>query len=164
MNKKGDVMDIAYAMVFIFIGAVVFFISTFSYDKFADQALNTSVINSSNVTKTSIEQGRENTEKFDYIIFVLLIAFVLAIIITGWLVGGNPIFAFIYFIVLVILVAVSAIFSFTWNKLTTTALYGTLVADKFPAIDFILSNFPVFIAVIGFIGLMVMFAKPALQQ
>jgi len=46
MNKKGDVMDIAYAMVFIFIGAVVFFISTFSYDKFADQALNTSVINS----------------------------------------------------------------------------------------------------------------------
>jgi len=94
----------------------------------------------------------------------LLIAFVLAIIITGWLVGGNPIFAFIYFIVLVILVAVSAIFSFTWNKLTTTALFGTLVADKFPAIDFILSNFPVFIAIIGFIGLMVMFAKPALQQ
>ena len=158
-KKRGSIQDVGLAMIFIFVAAIMFFVSTYGYQTYVDKAINTTAINSSNVTVTVMQESRELTERFDYVIFMLLIGFSLGIIITGWLVGGHPLFTIVYFLVLVVLVAVSAILSFVWNKVSTQAIFGNLVNDTFPITDFILANFPTYIAIIGFIGMFALFAK-----
>ena len=162
-KKRGNIQDIGLAMVFIFSAVILFFVVTHGYSSFVDKAVNNTVINSSNATVTSFQETKELTSRLDYVVFALLMGFTLAIIITGYLVGGNPIFAFVYFIGIVLLVITSAIFSYVWNIISTKPIFGTLAADKFPISDFILGNFPLYIAIIGFIGMMVMFAKPREQ-
>ncbi len=148
-----------FAMVILFIAAIVFVTIKYSYVRFVDQATNITSFNSSLDAVEALDATADLTDRFDYVVFVLLVGLSLAIIITGYLVPAHPIFAFIYFIALVILVAVSAIFSFAWETFSTKAIFVSTV-DQLPIIDLIMTNFPVYITIIGFIGMMVMFAKP----
>ena|SRR3990167_2612922 len=159
MSKKGTVQDVAVATVMFFAVVILFFVVTYSYGAFVDKAINNTNINSSDTSVQAFQDSKTLTERLDYVAVVLLFGLTLAIIITGWFVGGNQLFAFIYFIVLVILIAVSAVFSYVWNQVSTKAMFAVTLT-KFPVSDFILQNFPMFITVIGFIGMMVMFAKP----
>ena len=162
MNKRGTLADVGLAMIFVFAAAVIFFTTTYVFNEFEADWSNNTLVNSSSAAVSTVSDVKDlaNT-RLDYVVFVILIGLTLAIIVTGWLVGGNPIFAWIYFIVLVIFVAVSSVLSYTWNELSNKAIFGTLAADSFPITDFILQNFPSIMAVIGFIGMIVMFAKPS---
>ncbi len=162
-SRKGSIQDVGLAMVILFVMGVMFLTVKYSYVLFVDQATNITSFNSSLAAVEALDATADLTDRFDYVGFVLLIGLTLAIIITGWLVGGHPIFAFIYFIALVILVAVSAIFSFAWEQITDKAIFTDTVA-KLPIIDLILTNFPIYITIIGFIGMMVMFAKPRPEE
>ena len=162
-NRKGTVQDVGVAMVYFFVAVIVFFVVTYSYGEFVDRAVNNTVINSSAASVTAFQNSKTLTERLDYVSLVLLIGFILAIIITGWFVGGNQLFAFIYFIVLILLIVTSAILSYVWNQVSTKAMFEATLT-KFPIADYILSNFPIFITLIGFIGMLVMFAKPYLQD
>ena len=160
MNKKASIQDLMLTMVIIFFAAILFFTTTHMYIKFVDKAVNTTAINSSQAAVDSFNKTKDLTSRLDYVIFALLMGMTLGIVITAWLVKAHPIFTFIWFIAMVVLVALSAIFSFVWEKISTKPIFGNLVTETFPITDFILTNFPVYITIVGFVGMMVMFAKP----
>lgn len=162
MNRKGTVQDVGVAMVFFFIAVIIFFIVTYSYGEVVDRLVNNTQINSSAAAVQAFQESKALTERLDYVSVVLLFGLILAIIITGWFVGGNQLFAFIYFLVLVILIMASAILSFVWHQVSTKGMFA-LTLTKFPISNFLLDNFPMVITIIGFIGMMVMFAKPYFQ-
>lgn len=91
--------------------------------------------------------------------FSIFIGLILAFIITAYFIGGNPIFMFIFFIVIVIVVSISAIFSNTWEDITTMSIFGTTLSN-FPITAHIITNLPYYMAIIGFIGIVMMFIRP----
>lgn len=159
MNRKATVQDVGVAMIFFFVAVILFFVTTYTYDTFVDKIRLTPGVNSSQVTIDAFEDSRDLTNRLDYVAVVLLFGLTLAIIITGWFVAGNQLFAFVYLLVLVILIIVSAMLSYVWSIISANSNFVTTLT-KFPISDYILQNFPIFITVIGFLGMMVMFAKP----
>ena len=51
------------------------------------------------------------------------------------------------------------IFSNVWDTVTQSSIFGTTVAN-FPITNNIMGNLPLYLGIIGIIGLVVMFAKP----
>jgi len=161
--KKANIQNIAMTMIILFAASVIFVAVKYSYGTFVDIATNNTQFNSSPAAVSALDTTKDLTNRYDYVLFVLLIGFTLAIIVSGWFASGHPIFAFAYFIALVILVVVSAIFSFVWERVSTTAIFVPTV-EQFPIMDLILTHFPTYIAIIGFIGMLVLFAKPSFTQ
>ena len=70
---------------------------------------------------------------------------------------------FIYFIVIAITVVISAIFANIWVNVSQSATFGATI-NSFPIMNNILTRLPVLMAVIGFVGIVVMFAKPYISN
>lgn len=160
MNKRSNMLDVGLMLIFLFGAVVVFILGNYTITTFTEKWQNNSMVNSSQASVTALQDVQNLADtRFDYMGFMVLIGMTLAIIITGWFVGGNPIFSFIYFIVLVIFTVLAAIFSFTYNKIAETTVLQDAVSHL-PIMDFLMSNLPVYTAIVGFIGMVVMFAKP----
>lgn len=155
--------DVLLMGVMLFALGLGFFIFHYAMNNTVDSMLATSVINSSNATVTSLEGTAALTNRLDYVIFGVFIGFLLGIIITGWFIGGHPIYMFIYFLVVMMAVVVSTVLSNVWEEVTAMTIFGTTIAS-FPITNNLLTNGPVYLAIVGIIGMIVMFGKPFLQQ
>ena len=160
MNKKASVQDVGWAMIFFFVAVVMFLVVTYGFNQVVDKMKITPQINSSLVTVNALDDSADLTYRYDYVSIAILLGFTIAIIITGWLVPVSSIFMWLYFIFLAVLVMASAIFSYVWNKIYTTTVLAATIDSHFPIANHILSNFPIYITIIGFLGMIVMFAKP----
>lgn len=100
-------------------------------------------------------------ESFDYIVFALFIGYTLSVLITGWLIGGHPVFVFAYFVMIVIAVIVAAVLSNSWEALSESPeIIGVL--PHFGLTNNLLTYLPVYSAIVGFLGVVVMYGKPFL--
>jgi hypothetical protein len=95
----------------------------------------------------------------DYLVFGVFLALSLGLIITGWFIGGNPIFMVLYVMFAFLVTFISAIFSNAWVMITTQGSWSSYLTH-FPITNYLMMHFAMFIGVIGVIGLIVMFAKP----
>lgn len=150
------------------IGIILFALSTgvlviyFASQQVISQMVMIPAINQSTGTLTVLNATVNNMERFDWLLFGTYMALVLSLIITSWFVPGNAIFAFIYMIVAVISVIVSAFLANMWEAISqSTVLNGAVT--HFPIANHLLTYLPVYTAVVAFIGLVVMFAKPQEQ-
>ena len=159
MNKKGSARDILLICILIFTLTVVFFILHFTGNSMMDNLIaNTEIASNSDAVEV-FNATKAMTGRLDYMAFAFFIGLVLALIVTGYFVGGHPIFMFLYFIIVCIVVALSAILSNVWEALSENAnLISSL--SSFPIMNHILTNFPIYMSAIGILGLIVMFAKP----
>ena len=153
------VRDIILIGVLVFAFGIAFFSSHYMLNQAFDKTLNTSVINDSAYVSDALRATKDLTSRFDYIVFAIFMGLGLALIITGWFIGGNPIFSFVYFLVIVIGVVMSTIFANVWEQISQTTVLTSSLAS-FPLTNNLLLLLPVYIAVVGFIGLVVLFAKP----
>lgn len=151
--------DVILVVVLIFALALGVFVIHFVTNTALDSMIGSEQINQSDAAVSALQDTKDLTNRFDYVLFVIFIAMALGLIITGWFIGGHPIFMFIYFIFVVIAVLISTIFANVWDAFSNASVFGLTVA-AFPLISHILSNLPVYAAVIGGIGVLVMFAKP----
>ena len=158
MNRKASVQDIIFAIVIFFALAIGFLIIHKVVGEVSTQLINTTVINESSDAVSAIQGGVTISNRLDYILMMVFIGFILAIIVTGWLIGGHPLFMVLYFIILVIGVAISAILSYVWEQVVSQPAFTTTVLS-FPIANAILENLPVYATIISFIGIIVMFAK-----
>ena len=158
-DKSGSVQDVLLAAIFLFGFAIAFLITHNVMTRTVEEMLTTTTINESEPTVKALGGITETLTRLDALIFAVLVAFILGIIITGFLVGGHPIFMFIYFIVIILSVVISTVLANTWETATATAqLTSSLTA--FPITNFIMLKLPIFVTIIGFIGIVVMFGKP----
>lgn len=164
MNKKASARDVLVAGVLLFILGIGFFIANFAIGSTVDGLLSVPIINaSSNETSGVLQTTKTLANKFDYVFAGFFVALVLGVLITGWFVGGQPIFMSIYFLINVLAVLISGILSNFWTTLSQASVFGT-TASNFPITNQILGNLQVYVAIIGIIGIVVMFAKPYFQE
>jgi hypothetical protein len=97
--------------------------------------------------------------RFDYVVFGFFIGFVLAYLITSYFIGGHPIFMFVYFLITIVAVLASTILSNIWETATTTGGLETQIIS-FPITNHLMTYLPAYTTIVGFIGIVAMFAKP----
>ena len=159
-NNKGSARDVVVAGVLLFVIGIGFFIANFAINTTVDGLLGQSAVNQSgNETITALQSTKTIVNKLDYVVAGFFIALVLGVLITGWFVGGQPIFMGIYFLINVVAVLLAGILASFWSSLSQASVFGTTVS-LFPITNQILSNLQIYVAVIGIVGIIVMFAKP----
>ena len=153
--------DVLMVGVILFMLSIGFFVIYNVANQVTQRMIGISAINESHAAVQALQGSQKVTAKMDYVIFGVFIGLVLAIIITGWFIGGNPIFMAIYFLISVIAVVISTVFANTWETVSQASIFGTSVA-AFPITNNLMLNLPLYMAVVAFLGLVVMFAKPYL--
>lgn len=161
-GKKGNARDVILISVIVFAMAIATFVAYFMQNTVVDEMLNITQINSSDKTVEVLQASKITTQRYDYIVFGIFIGLIFGLMITSWFIGGNPIFMFIYFIMVIIGVALSAIQANTWESVSQASQFGSTVT-AFPLTNLILTYYPVYIAIIGLVGLIVMFGKPLIM-
>ena len=158
------VRDILIFGVVLFAISIGFFIINFGMNTAIDSMIGNSAINSSNSTVTALQATQNNAlNRLDLLVGGLFIGLILSLIITSWFIGGNPLFIFIYFIVIIIGVVVGAFLSNVWETMTGLAVFGSTITH-FSVANNIMLNLPIYIAIAGFIGIIIMFAKPMMTS
>lgn len=151
--------DVLMVGVILFMLAIGFFVIYNIANTVTNRMMGIAAINESAAAVSALQGSQKVTAQMDYVIFGVFIGLVLAIIITGWFIGGNPIFMSIYFLISIIGVVISTVFANTWETVSQSSIFGTDVA-AFPITNNLMLNLPIYMAVIAFLGLVVMFAKP----
>lgn len=155
--------DIIFAGVLLFALGLGFFIVHNIMTTSVDKIIAVKEINESSRATESFEGIKTMVNRLDYVIMAVFIGLILSMIITGWFIGGNPIFMFIYFIVILIAVIISTFLANIWETATQSAIFGSTISS-FPITNNILLKLPIYIAVIGVLAMVVMFAKPYIIQ
>jgi len=160
MKKAQLSYDVAVAAVVLFAFSILFIIANFTYTSVADKMINTSVISSSNATVTVLNDGRVTINRLDYIFFTLFIGMMLTIIIASFLIPANSIFSFIYFISLVVIVATSSVLSYVFEKITANGYFNSIATVNLPITYNLMTNLPLYVTIVGFLAMVLLYAKP----
>lgn len=163
MGNKGSVRDVVLIGVIMFMFAIGFFVIYNFTSTMTQKLVDIPQINQSPQAVEAFQSSQHVSDKLDYVLFALFIGLVLALIITSWFIGGEPIFMFIYFAFVVIAVVISAVLSNAWESFSGNSVFGLTIA-AFPITNQILMNLPLYVGIAGFIGVVAMFAKPYLSQ
>lgn len=151
--------DVIMIGVLLFALALGFFVIHFTVNTALDAMIDNPQINESSAAVSALQETKDLTNRLDYILFVVFIGMTLALIITGWFIGGHAIFMFVYFVFVVLAVVFATFFANIWDTFSQASVFGLTIA-AFPLTSHILSNMPIYMAIIGGIGILVMFAKP----
>jgi hypothetical protein len=151
--------DVVLVGVVVFALGLGFLILNFAMTTMTSSIITQPSVNSSSAAITAFGSVTTTVNRLDYILFCIFIGFSLALIITGWFIGSNPIFVIFYFIANLVFVAISALLANVWETIATSTTFLT-TAGHFPITNQILTHLPIYMAVVGFIGIVVMFAKP----
>jgi hypothetical protein len=160
MSSVRDIMIIAI-MLFAF-GLLTVFVVNISH-RVNTNLLAIPVMNDSTDAVNLIEHADAAQNMMDYIYLACFLGFFISIIIFGWLVGGTPILAPVYFFIVVIFTFVSVILQLVWQEIVSNASLITTMS-LLPITNFIVGHLGMFMAVFGLVGIVVMFAKPQDQS
>ena len=155
--------DVLIIGIIIFTLAVTFFVSHFAFTMIQTKLLLTAEVNQSTVAKEMVENMSNVTSRMDFVIMGAFIGYIIFLLISSWFIGGHPIFMAVHFIFMVVTIIVGAVLSNVWESVVTNGTFGVTLA-AFPKTNYLMTNLPVLMAVLGFIGLVVMFGKPYLSQ
>jgi len=161
-EKKGAMMDIFIWLILIFVNVVFFGIWVYTFGIVADRfaAIPTPVggTNISLLAQDSI--GRINAAQnvgIEILGVGMLIMFGLSTIISNYFVKAHPVFIIVYLFIIVTAIILSVYLSNTYETLMTIEPLGTTFTN-FSAISFMMLNLPIITGVIGFVGMIFMFA------
>ena len=150
--------DIIYMIVLLLglgIGFVLFY---YIYGQISTQMVGITAINETVGAVTALEKGQSAVNMLDYVLFVVLIAFAIAVIVLGYFVDARGVFMVIFLIILVIAVLLSVAFTYVWETFigNTTLLSA---AANFPITNFIMSNLAIYTTIVGALALFANYAK-----
>lgn len=117
-------------------------------------------INQSSGSVTVLNATLHTLDKLDMALFGVFIGLVLALMVTSWILPASPVYAFFYMIVGIIAVIISAFLGNVWEAFSQNSFFIS-ATQHFPIMNHIISYLPIYTAVITFIGLVVIFAKPS---
>jgi hypothetical protein len=156
-------MDIFVIALVLFCVAIGIFIASSTSTTVLTAMKNAPEINESAGAIAAINSSQLVIDQADYWYFAAFIALCLGLIVSGWFIGGHPVFMIVYFLVIVVSVIISAVLSNAWETLSTNPTF-ILTIVKFPLMNNVLMNLPIYISIVGFIGFAAMFAKPMFAE
>jgi hypothetical protein len=100
----------------------------------------------------------KGTNQIDYLFLGVFIAFLIASIITSVLLPTETIFLIAYIIFWVLSVVFSSFFAYVWDSFSSLTIFNTSLV-LLPITNQILSNLPIYLAIIGFLNIILLFGK-----
>ena len=166
-----SVRDVILVGVMLFVTGIVFLTIHFATKVMVTNIVLAPAANQTNAPDAYKAFTDMNTsiDKLDYLIFACFIGMVLAIMVSGYFVGGNPVFMIFYFLILVIGVVFSMVLSNVWHTVATDTIFATILpgyspTGSFPITNNLLSYLPMYTTVIGLLGMVVMFSRPVAEN
>lgn len=154
------VRDVVLICVVTFVLGLFCFIMFYTANTMVTEFMDNPLINET----VGFEQAMDGTtniiDKLDYFVLGVFFAFIIGIMVTAWIVGSHPIFAIAFVIVDVIVIAISTIMSHVWDTVTGTSVFGVTV-NSFPILNHLMGNFGAYMAGVGILALVIMYAKPS---
>lgn len=157
-NKRGDVTDILFFSLIIFVFAIILFVFTFIIPEIAE-GLETAGMNNTPEGASGIEQlesfGSDAIQRGFFLFFVGLI---ISTLISSFLVRVHPIFMFLYIIVLGLTVFVGGYLANAYDKLRQTEIFADQLASQ-SLINIVMENYVIILIVVGILSLVIAFSK-----
>jgi len=166
MNKKGGLTDLFILMIFAFaiilISVIFIYIGTTTQDKLHETMDDRGVMPDGTNTSDMINNtfgGVTSAYGGLYWISIFLIAgMIISIFIGSYLVTTKPIFFIPYFFVTIVAVIVAVGISNAYEMLMKDGTMASTFAG-FVGSNFIMLNLPMWIAIIGVVGAIIMFVR-----
>ena len=165
MNKRGSMVDLFLFMIFalaiVFICGVFIFIGGKATAEIHEKLDGTDYAGNENVTEIVDDTfGHVNQayQSLYWISIMLIVGMVISIFIGSYLVTTKPIFFIPYAFIVIIAVVVSVGISNAYEMVIADPTMSSTFAG-FIGANFILLNLPIWIAVIGIVGGIIMFVR-----
>lgn len=155
--------DIIFLGIILFTVGVSLFVINFAVKQMVTSVIAIPVISSNTAAKEAFQSSNMVVDKADYMLFASFIAMILSMMIISYLLAGNPLFTFFYFLVLCVAVVFSMYLSNAWYTVTTMPVFGTTIAS-FPITNWIITQLPKILSIVGVISMTLNFAKPYVEQ
>ena len=165
MNKKGAYSDlfifIIMAFVLVLVSGIYIFISNMTVS-----ALHTSMddmvlapnINSSVLIDDTMGAVANSFQVLYWGSVMIIIGMIISIFIGSYLVTTKPIFFIPYIFIVIIAVIVSVGISNAYEQIVLTPILESTFVG-FVGANFIMSKFPIWVTIIGFVGGIIMFSR-----
>lgn len=172
MNKKGGLTDLFLLIIIGFIlvvfGAVMIYSVTIIQDEVVSEIEQTGLVgdgnnNATEVVESSLGAVEQSYGGLYWISILLIFGMILSILVGSFLVTTKPIFFLPYIVIVIIAIIISAGISNAYGTITETEELTAIFANYLGA-NFILFNLPYIIAVVGFTGGIIMFARMGSKQ
>ncbi len=161
MNKKASVADILVWIVICFIVVMFLGMWTYGFDKITDALTSIDSTGSSiNISKhAEATFGVVNSKMggLQAIAFIIMFSLALAILISNFMIKAHPVFFIVYLLVIVIGIVFAVYVSNAYMDLLGHDELGSTL-QGFSGANFIMENLPIWTAVIGLIGAVLLFA------
>jgi len=157
-NKKGDLPDMLIFLITIFIFAIGLLIMAFVIPAISD-GLNTAGLNSTSEARSAIDEiaelGNEGIQKGFLFLFV---GFIMALMISSFLVRTHPIFIFLYILFLGITVFLGTFMGNAFEQVATTDALAATTANQ-GLITIVMQNIVLITLIVGALSMIIIFAK-----
>lgn len=119
---------------------------------------NTSSFNASEAAMDSLESTHTVGSMMDYVIAVLFFAFLIALVITSFLVNAHTIFFVIYVFGLAVTVILSGVLNLVWDEVIASPTLATALV-AFPITNHLLSNMGIYVTIAGAVSMFALYMK-----
>lgn len=158
MNKKGQsFFDVMIFMVFAFLLVIGFgiFIYVFGQANALTSTITTpanSIVNITAVFNQTFGELNNGLQSLRYVAFAILFGMIVNILLSNFLVKNHPAFFFLYLGITILAVILSAFISNSASTIINNPIFASTFANSMPEGTFILNYLPIWVAVIGFFG------------
>lgn len=156
ISKKGSIADTFVVPVVIFTLAIIVVLGLYLGNTISTNLIPH--INSSQAAVDAVNNVTAALPTFDYFFLAVFIGLILAAIVSGFLIDAHPIFALLFFIMMIIATVVAVPLSNAYEALTSDPLIAPSAA-QFPIINAVMSHLPLIALIIGILMIIVIYAK-----
>jgi len=170
-NKRGQFTDLFVFMIFTII--LLFVSGLFIYmgltvndqldDSFSNQDIGSDDVNYTEVKDATFGQVNVAYSSLYWIAILLIVAMIISIFIGSYMVTTRPIFFVPYIFIVIIAIVVSVGMSNAYQDVVENPELAETFAN-FIGANFIMYNLPMWIAIIGFVGGIIMFVRMKSQE
>ncbi len=157
-TKKGDLPDMLIFLITIFIFAIGLLIMAFVIPAISN-GLNTAGLNSTSEARGAIDEiaelGNEGMQKGFLFLFT---GFIMALMLSSFLVRTHPVFIFLYILFLGITVFLGTFMGNAFEQVATSPALAATTVDQ-GLITIIMQNIVVITLIVGAMSMIIIFAK-----
>jgi len=157
MNKKGNIPDLVFILVILFIFAMFTFIGFKIYSAYSESVMDDPMFNT---TRGNIidDAGHRALAVMDYAFIFIFIGLILSTIILGFQIRTHPIFFFLSLLALVVVIILGAQFSDIFTDFSDSDNMAG-VASNYIIIMYVMNNLPLFLLFAGIAIMVIFYAK-----
>lgn len=170
MNKKASFVGLflfmIIALILVITTGIFVYVGTTTSTQLHTQldSMSTASLNYTKIINETIDKIPASYQVLKWGSFVLIIAMIISIFISSYLVTTKPVFFIPYLIFLFIAIMLSVVIANAYDDILSSSNDLAITLQSFTATNFILLYLPMVVGAVGVIGAIIMFASYKLGQ